>query len=119
MSDNRDNAVPKNIWLDRETMYATACKFIPWHPEYILKSTADDDKSDIVKRNNELTRIAEELEYKLEKILKPIREVIDILETGTADIEPPYRCFPAFELKEMAEKAIKETLEIANKAGGM
>ena len=35
--------------------------------EYIRKDIADNDKSDLIKRNNELTRIAEELEYKLEK----------------------------------------------------
>lgn len=73
MSDN----APKDIWI-----YADDCSIVeecggliaqvaPEKQEgfahYILKSTADDDKSSLVKLNNELMSLAEELEHKLEK----------------------------------------------------
>jgi hypothetical protein len=42
--------------------------------EYIRKDIAVDDISDLIRRNNELTRIAEELEYKLEKVGKLLKK---------------------------------------------
>lgn len=57
--------------------------------EYIRKPTTHADMSHLIKRNNELTRIAEELEYKLEKadrhlkeILQPIRDVLKRYNAG-------------------------------------
>jgi len=93
MSDNKDNALDFNV---------------------------GDDKSYLVARNNELMRIAEELEYKLEyairkreEILKPIRDEYRQKIEGK-----PVSIQNMILNNASTWRAIKKSLEIANKAGG-
>ena len=113
--DNKDNAPSGRIDILEVCFYSNG-KIKVGGNKYILKSTADDDKSDIIRINNELSNDVSDLEYKLEdkrreleEILKPIRELL-LKEYFCYDSER-YKLYRAIE-------AIKETLDLADKAGG-